>query len=54
MQCLQNFTDDITKSIEYGCLATGTRLPYGTINEGDSSGHIGLFCRGLSHNQHKN
>ena len=50
MKCLDDPSDDIIKSIEYGRFATGTRLPDGTIKECDSSGDIGLFCRGLLHN----
>jgi len=50
MQCLDDPSDEIIKSIEYGRFATGTRLLDGTIKEGDSSGDIGLFCRGLLHN----
>lgn len=47
MKCLDDPLDDIVQSIDYGRCAIGTKLEDGSIVEGDSSGDIGLFCRGL-------
>ena len=47
MKCLDDPSDDIIQSIDYGRCAIGTKVEGGSIVEGDSSGDIGLFCRGL-------
>ena len=47
MQCLDDPSDELVQSIEYGRCAIGTKLPDGSIKEMDSSGDIGLFSRGL-------
>ncbi len=47
MRCLDDPSDSLVQSINYGRFAQGTRLVDGTVVEGDSSGDVGLFCRGL-------
>ena len=47
MQCLDDPSDELVQSIEYGRCAIGTKLLDGSIKEMDSSGDIGLFSRGL-------
>eukprot|EP00573_Skeletonema_grethae_P004513 CAMPEP_0201698506 /NCGR_PEP_ID=MMETSP0578-20130828/19583_1 /ASSEMBLY_ACC=CAM_ASM_000663 /TAXON_ID=267565 /ORGANISM="Skeletonema grethea, Strain CCMP 1804" /LENGTH=467 /DNA_ID=CAMNT_0048185067 /DNA_START=61 /DNA_END=1464 /DNA_ORIENTATION=- len=47
MKCLDDPSDSLVQSINYGRFAQGTRLVDGTVVEGDSSGDVGLFCRGL-------
>lgn len=47
MKCLDDPSDELVQSIDYGRCATGTQSVDGTIIEGDSSGDIGLFCAGL-------
>ncbi|KAL7429734.1 hypothetical protein ACHAXM_001863 [Skeletonema potamos] len=47
MKCLDDPSDALVQSIHYGRFAKGTRLVDGTVVGGDSSGDIGLFCRGL-------
>lgn len=47
MKCLDDASDDLVQNIEYGRFAVGTKLLDGSIKEMDSSGDIGLFCRGL-------
>lgn len=49
MKCLDDPSDDLVRSIEYGRCALGTQLLDGTVIDGDSSGDIGLFCQGLLH-----
>lgn len=47
MKCLDDPSDELVQSIEYGRCAIGTKRLDGSIKDGDSSGDIGLFCRGL-------
>ena len=48
MKCLDDPSDELVQSIDYGRFALGTKLLLdGSIKEMDSSGDIGLFCRGL-------
>lgn len=47
MKSLDDPSDDLVQSIRYGRWANGTRLLDGSISPMDSSGDIGLFCRGL-------
>jgi hypothetical protein len=47
MKCLDDPSDALVQSIYYGRYAQGTRLEDGTVKGEDSSGDIGLFCRGL-------
>jgi len=48
MKCMNDPSDDIVQSIEYGRFAIGTKSNDGTIaNTCDSTGDIDLFCRGL-------
>ena len=47
MRCLDDPSDTLVQSINYGRFAKGTKLVDDTIVEGDSSGDVGLFCRGL-------
>ena len=47
MKCLDDKSDKIVQSIDYGRWAIGTKLLDGTIKDMDSSGDVGLFCRGL-------
>lgn len=49
MKCLDDPSDKLIQSIQYGRFAEGTRLLDGSIKDEDSSGDIGLFCRGLLH-----
>ena len=47
MKCLDDPSDELVQSIEYGRWAEGTKLLDGTVKDMDSSGDVGLFCRGL-------
>ncbi|KAL9180305.1 hypothetical protein ACHAXT_008275 [Thalassiosira profunda] len=47
MRCLDDPSDELVQSIDYGRFSLGTKLLDGIIKEMDSSGDIGLFCRGL-------
>ena len=47
MKCLDDPSDELVQSIDYGRWAIGTKLPDGSIKDMDSSGDIGLFCSGL-------
>ncbi|KAL7553511.1 hypothetical protein ACHAWF_016803 [Thalassiosira exigua] len=47
MTCLDDASDDLVQSIDYGRWALGTKQLDGSIKDMDSSGDIGLFCRGL-------
>ena len=47
MECLDDPSDALVQSIDYGRFAQGTQLVDGKMVEGDSSGDVGLFCRGL-------
>ena len=47
IKCLDDPSDELVQSIDYGRFALGTKLLDGIIKEVDSSGDIGLFCRGL-------
>ena len=47
MKCLDDPSDELVQGIEYGRCAVGTKLLDGSIKDCDSSGDIGLFCRGL-------
>eukprot|EP00577_Skeletonema_sp_RCC1716_P026103 CAMPEP_0113385230 /NCGR_PEP_ID=MMETSP0013_2-20120614/7355_1 /TAXON_ID=2843 ORGANISM="Skeletonema costatum, Strain 1716" /NCGR_SAMPLE_ID=MMETSP0013_2 /ASSEMBLY_ACC=CAM_ASM_000158 /LENGTH=167 /DNA_ID=CAMNT_0000267971 /DNA_START=38 /DNA_END=537 /DNA_ORIENTATION=+ /assembly_acc=CAM_ASM_000158 len=47
MECLDDPSDALVQSIDYGRFAQGTQLVDGKVVEGDSSGDVGLFCRGL-------
>ncbi|KAK1732317.1 D-amino acid dehydrogenase [Skeletonema marinoi] len=47
MECLDDPCDALVQSIDYGRFAQGTQLVDGKMVEGDSSGDVGLFCRGL-------
>ena len=47
MKCLDDPSDSLVQSINYGRFARGTQLVDGTVVETDSSGDVGLFCRGL-------
>eukprot|EP00986_Skeletonema_menzelii_P015346 scaffold11548_cov97-Skeletonema_menzelii.AAC.2 len=47
MKCLDDQSDPLVQSINYGRFAQGTKLVDGTVVKGDSSGDVGLFCRGL-------
>ena len=47
IKCLDDPSDKLVQSIEYGRWAKGTKLTDGTVKDMDSSGDVGLFCRGL-------
>ncbi len=47
MKCLDDPTDELVRSIEYGRWAVGTRNLDGSVHDCDSSGDIDLFCGGL-------
>lgn len=48
IKCMNDSSDELVHSIEYGRFALGTKSNDGTIaNECDSTGDIDLFCRGL-------
>ena len=47
MKCLDDPSDKLVQSIEFGRWALGTKLVDGSIKDMDSSGDVGLFCRGL-------
>lgn len=47
MKCLDDPSDSLIGSIEYGRWAMGTKSLDGSIHESDSSGDIDLFCGGL-------
>ncbi len=50
MECLDDPSDELVQSIEYGRWAIGTKALDGTVHDnGDSSGDIDQFCRGLLH-----
>lgn len=50
MHCLDDPTDELIQSIDYGRWAEGTKQLNGSIANMDSSGDVSLFCRGLLEN----
>jgi D-amino-acid dehydrogenase len=50
MKCLDDPSDVLVQGIEYDRWAIGTKALDGTVHDnGDSSGDIDMFCRGLLH-----
>ena len=47
MKCLDDPSDDLIQGIDYGRWAKGTKLLDGSVVSTDSSGDVGMFCRGL-------